>query len=148
MTLTLAFRHDIGWNFRALIALVTGRPVHVALLFDDMGIEADGGAVRWVSREDRLRVGTWTLVTTPLDDAAVQRAYTFAVAQIGKPYDWRGVFLAWRTTALGNAVNGKWFCSELAAAALIAAGVTLPHMRPAHWTPRRLFDWCATWRRE
>lgn len=54
------------------------------------------------------------------DDAMTARYYDFVRAQIGKPYDQRGIlaFVAgrdWRSP-------GAWFCSELVAAGLEACG--------------------------
>lgn len=56
-------------------------------------------------------------------DSVLQAAVDYAYTQIGKPYDWSGVF--------GIGVHrdwhcdGKWFCSELVAGALAKVGFHL-----------------------
>lgn len=148
MTLALCFRHDVGWSFRRIIARVTGSPVHVALLFDGaVVIEADGNRVRQLTVADRLRVGQWTTVVCDVSAADAHKAYDFARAQLGKRYDWIGVLWAWWVgKPAKNGARDKWFCSELVAAALMAAGVEMQPPRAAAWTPRRLWNWCAPWR--
>ena len=56
-------------------------------------------------------------------------AWDFALEQVGKPYDYRGILKFVSRTPY--ATNGKWFCSELAAAACAAGGVELLRI-PAH----------------
>ncbi len=148
MIFSLAFRHDTGWNFRRIIARVTGSPVHVALCFGDtVVIEADGATVRQLTRAQRFAAGQWSVVRVPVTDAQAQHAFDFARAQLGKQYDWLGVLWAWwwgKPAKLGS--RDKWFCSELAVASLQAAGFNLQPARPTAWTPRKLWDWCASWR--
>ena len=148
MSLSLLFRHDVGWNLRRIVARVTGAPVHVALCWDDVTvIEADGERVRRLTKTQRLATGQWTVVRCDLSAAQADDAYRFATAQVGKRYDWAGVLWAWWWgRGAKNAARDKWFCSELAAAALMAAGVNLQPSRAAAWTPRRLWNWCAPWR--
>lgn len=51
------------------------------------------------------------------------RIALFAAAQIGKPYDWKGI---WGFATRNDWENpDKWFCSELASAALLNAGIRL-----------------------
>lgn len=53
---------------------------------------------------------------------------TMARSQVGKPYDWRGVFrFLSRSTP---SVDGAWFCSELVAAAFAAAKFPLLNRVP------------------
>ena len=144
-TLTLAFRHDVGRDLRYLIARVTGSPVHVALLFDHVCIEADTGGVRQLSRQARLWSGTWTLV--PVPHVNVELAYAFARSCVGEPYDYLGALWGWwggRAAGAGRAK--KWYCSELAAATLRAGGQVLPIARAAAYHPRKLYDTVAPWR--
>lgn len=147
MTLTLAFRHDVG-NFRSIIARVTGAPVHVALCFGDaVVIEADGAAVHQTTRAALVSRGQWTMVACHVDAGQADRAFAFARQQIGKPYNWLGVLVAWWAgRGAGNGATDEWFCSQLAAATLMAAGVPMGHARAAFWTPRRLWDWVQPWR--
>ena len=64
------------------------------------------------------------------------RFWTFLGQQVGKPYDWSGLF--------GFVSNrdwedpDKWFCSELVAAGLVQVGVSLLSEKPARVTPRDL----------
>lgn len=150
MQMQLAFRHDVGWVGRYIIARVSGSPVHVALCFgENVVIEADGGVVREITRHERFADGEWTLVTCNLTAQQAWWALQFARGQVGKPYDWWGVLWAWWWgKPAGNAARDKWFCSELAAAALMAAGQEMGKNRAAYFTPRRLWDWCTMWRRE
>ena len=148
MNMALAFRQDVGFNFRHVIARVTGAPVHVALCFGDaVVIEADGSAVRQITRAQRFAAGEWVIVPCDVDEVQADIAFTYARRQIGKGYDWWGVLFAWWAgRPAGNGVSNRWFCSELAAACLMAAGVRMSCDRAAYFTPRRLFDWCAPWR--
>lgn len=55
-----------------------------------------------------------------------ERVFAFAQQQLGKRYDWPMVFgFVSRSPVEGHESGGKWFCSELAYAALRAAGVEL-----------------------
>lgn len=148
MTMALLFRHDVGFNFRYVIARVTGSPVHVALLFNGaIVIEADGSCVRQMTVAQRLQNGQWTTVVCNVGPSDAAKAYDYARAQIGKRYDWIGVLWAWWVGRVGkDGARDKFFCSELAAAALMAAGVSMEPTRAAAWTPRRLWNWCAPWR--
>lgn len=142
MTFELAFRHDTAAQLRYIIARVSGSPVHVALLFDDVCIEADGkGGVTQMSRAERLADGEWSLI--PIADVNVAATRAFAERQVGKRYDWLGVLWAWwggRPDFMQHL--DKWYCSELAAAALIVGGSRrLPWSRKAPaYSPRVLFD--------
>jgi Orthopoxvirus protein of unknown function (DUF830). len=62
----------------------------------------------------------------------------FLLSQIGKPYDWTGVFgflprLRWQD-------DGAWFCSELVAAAFTCAGKPLTIKDSWRVTPEDLLD--------
>lgn len=56
-------------------------------------------------------------------EAQMNYAANFALAQVGKKYDYRQVFRF--LTRIGGKNNGKWFCSELVFAALQHAGINL-----------------------
>ena len=145
--MALAFRHDVGWDLRYLIARVTGAPVHVALLFDDECIEAAFGGVRSIPRVVRLAKGQWTVRDVPAAPSGVDAAYRFARQEIGAKYDWVGVLWAWWFgRPAGNGVASRWFCSEFAAMALMRAHINLHRTRAAYWTPRRLWDVVQPWR--
>lgn len=147
MNMALAFRHDTGWSLRRLIARVTGAPVHVALFFGNtICIEADGSRVRQITQADRVRTGQWTVVPCDITPEQAKAAHVYAVSQLGKPYSWWGVLFAWWAGRWFGVQEDAFFCSKLAAASLLAARVPMQPARAAYWTPRRLFDWCASWR--
>lgn len=55
-----------------------------------------------------------------------QKVFDFAQAQLGKRYDWPMVFgFVSRSPIEGHQSEGRWFCSELAFAAVRHAGVDL-----------------------
>ena len=70
------------------------------------------------------------VIDLPNDDAA----YTFAIEQLGKPYDWPG--------AIGLAlhreweIDDAWFCSELIEAAAVAGGRRRFVNNPTRITPQ------------
>ena len=148
MKMALAFRHDVGWNVRYVIARVTGSPVHVAVLFGDTAvIEATFGGVRRGVRHRILSRGRWTIVPVPATEAQAQAAFDFCAACVGREYDWLGVLWAWwGGRQAGGGIRRRYFCSELAAGALMAAGHNLQPSRAASYTPRRLWDTVAPWR--
>jgi uncharacterized protein YycO len=122
MRLIFATRPGLGsW----LIRFFTGSQwSHVAIRDDDTVIEAVAGdGVRRRGLESFL--AAWP-ITRVVDVAAPDDAagLVFARQQIGKPYDggaWWGFLLPWRDWQDPAA----WFCSELAAAALQDAGLTM-----------------------
>jgi uncharacterized protein YycO len=149
--MALAFRHDVGRNFRFVIARVTGAPVHVALVFPSdvwrVFIHADSGGVSTGNADDLLRSGEWTVVPVPVEPADAERAFAFAQQQVGKPYNWAGTLVAWWIGRIGgNGWRNHWFCSQLAVATLQAAGLDVQPARAAAWTPRRLWNWVQPWR--
>ena len=111
---------------------------HVAIVDGDHVIEAiPSKGVRRCTRDNfnsehgPVRVVD---VATPNDAAGI----AFATAQIGQPYDW-GAYLWWLLPFRNWASPGHWECSELATAALQAAGA-LTAWVPGHVSPGRLFD--------
>ncbi len=147
MTLSLAFRHDIGGSLlRYRTAVRDLGPTHVAVVFDTDQIDADeADGVRTLVAA--IRGGTWQTVATPVGPVREALAKTFATNQLGKRFDRDGLVAAWRDGATARDVlTDRWSPSELVAAVLLAAGVDLPVKRPAYWTPRRLWDFSAPWR--
>ena len=109
---------------------------------DGLGGEPSGVRVR---PADYLASCGGTSVIRVSFDATPQQAqafYDFAHAQVGKPYDTRGILAFifgrnWRD-------DRAWFCSELAAAALEAAGIVRRLSSPANKiTPAGLLLVCS-----
>lgn len=136
----VAFRHDVGWNLRLIIARVTGAPVHCVTLYGSDVYDATFVGVKKRTRAERFAKGRWEIIDIPAHyDAA--RAQALAETRVGWRYDWMGVLVAWwlgKPAGKGHA--GKLFCSEQCADELIAAGVPLVYARTARYHPRRLRD--------
>ena len=104
---------------------------HIAIEYDGIVIEALGTLGRVVLARDYREFHT---DGTEVDVFAVPGLYAdlawrWALEQVGLPYDYRGVmkFVSRRPAA----INGRWLCSELAAAACGVGGVELLRI-PAH----------------
>lgn len=54
-----------------------------------------------------------------------EKAHAFALAQLGKGYDWTMVARFLSRRSANRASSGKWFCSELVFAAFAQAGLPL-----------------------
>lgn len=106
---------------------------HVGLLlYDDSVIEAWGKGVVHVPDFRHLHkpgthVDVYDIWTLRLYEPGL--AEEFAKKQVGKAYDFRMVFRF--LSHMPAAQNDKWFCSELAEAAIEAGGVPLLN-GPAH----------------
>ena len=110
---------------------------HVAIEIDGQVYEARGitGVTR---RSAKVYLKEWAeSATVNVKVPSPSSAVTFLEAQLGKGYDYGGIIaLPFRKSWHGRS---KWFCSELVAAALLAAG--LPKMRVDAYrvTPRDLW---------
>ena len=78
---------------------------------------------------------------TPVDVLHILEQYfsrtkliAFLEAQLGKKYDFRGVFRF--LTRRKHPADEKWFCSELVASAYERAGIPLSRIRPSYLSPR------------
>jgi hypothetical protein len=138
----VAFQHSIGWDLRYLIARVTGRPVHVATVYDDDLFEAAWSGMRRLKASSRLADGDWEIFDVPLQyDTTRARALASMRTQAGMKYDWRGAVYAWwlgRSAGRGDA--NRVFCSEEAGDELLSMKLPLRYRRTAHYTPRQLRD--------
>jgi uncharacterized protein YycO len=112
---------------------------HVDLLFSDGTlIGATSAGVQKLTLEKRIYNSSYRTYAYRIDEVEVkdeQKVYEFAMAQLGKTYDYTAVFaflLPWR--ANWNA-NRRWFCSELVAAAIVAGGTTIARMDMHRVTP-------------
>ncbi len=148
----IAFRHDVGWDLRYLIARVTGAPVHVCCIYGDTVVDTGFDGVRLLTVKDRLEKGRWEVFTVPAQYNA-SRGETLGRSRVGWRYDWFGAIAAWWIgRPAGAGAKAKVFCSEEAADELLAAGVPLLYRRTAHYNPRKLrdelrnrFHWESTW---
>lgn len=112
-------KHTLG---SVLIRLFTwSQWSHVVLLKgnETIGSEAWHGVV---NRDiDDVLAETSKHAIVDIDVPYAQEAWDFAARQIGKSYDWNGIFgIATRNRAWQRA--DYWFCSELVEAALAAGG--------------------------
>ena len=129
--ITLAFFNGAGAASQAIEWFSAGEVSHVAAVMadgnyldarlDKEGASAGGVQMRPASGEGVTEAVRYTIETSAAEEAAF---WDFLHAQIGKPYDVTGIlaFVAgrdWHAT-------DSWFCSELQAAALEAAGVVNP----------------------
>jgi hypothetical protein len=112
---------------------------HVEALMPDgalLGAHADGGVLARNHDYDKGQFTQEEYVTIRATADETDSFHTFLRAQVGKPYDFFGV----AGIALGRIWQdpGKWFCSELIAAALCHCGVFPPHLATEfnHITPR------------
>jgi uncharacterized protein YycO len=113
---------------------------HIAFELDD-GLTVEAWNKGGVSRSENY--ATLHTKGTEVDVFKVDTKYNkekvkcFVDAQIGQKYDFKAIgrFL----TRRNHRVNDKWFCSELAFAALVAGGLPLLKRIPAsHVSPRDL----------
>jgi len=83
--------------------------------------EFKGVQLNTLTENDKLTIDWYAIPT--MTDAQFDVAYTFALKQIGMPYDYWSV--ARFLTKVPARDNGKWFCSELAFKAVAEGGVRL-----------------------
>lgn len=62
----------------------------------------------------------------------------WAISQVGKGYDWVGIFLS-QFLPLGVQEPNRWFCSEIVTAALQRIGI-FAGVKPSSVHPNRLFN--------
>lgn len=117
----------LNWDVYSHVALITER----GTVIEAWGEGFFQGSVREVPfLWSQHKPGTDVDVFEPIDIEPWQCAMVEAMArsQVGKPYDWRGVFrFLSRSTP---SVDGAWFCSELVAAAFAAAKFPLLNRVP------------------
>ena len=110
---------------------------HTEIVIDDIWYGAsprDGGVVR---RRVSPKKENWDYIDIECSDVEKTAVIEFLEEQIGKRYDYLGIFTA-QIIGVNADDKKKWFCSELAASALIDAGiVTLPYV-PNYYSPARL----------
>jgi uncharacterized protein YycO len=130
---------------RAIRFLTRSEYSHIGLLLDDGRlVEAwDGAGVRITANlSDAHTPGTEVDVfgfAQPLTPAEGAGMRDFLFAQVGQPYDWRGVFRF--VTRRNPGAESDWFCSELAFQAALEGGRLLFNGTaawevPPDWIPR------------
>lgn len=121
--ITLAFYKARGtWVDRLIRAVTRGSYSHVELIIGPVRPDGFRQSVSASGRDGGVRMKSimfdpakWDLIDAPVGDYA--RAVQFCVNQCSQPYDYLGALLApflWARTEN----KGRWFCSELVAAAL------------------------------
>lgn len=115
---------------------------HVDVLFEDgtlIGATARDGVQKTTlhHRLEAYQTRSYKIDQITLEDE--QAARRFAELQVGKRYDWGGVFGTVFRTALEH--QSRWFCSELVAAICAAGGTPLVRMKHHRITPARI-DTC------
>ncbi len=113
---------------------------HVAIAFDDgMLFEAVGdGFKRSKSYLHRHKPGLLIDLfeyATPLTDDEYAKARAFCERIENAPYDYGSVLAGFPLRTNEDSNRDKWFCSEAALAASIAAGRPLLHMPPWKCSP-------------
>ena len=130
----------IGW----LIQLFTRHWTnHVDLVLDNGDVISalpPFGVQRW-PQSVLIGAGRHHDITLPCTEAQRAHVLDFATRQVGKPYDYAGLFLFTLRPSWND--PSRWFCSELCAAALIDAGIIAYPGRIARVSPGRLFKWCS-----
>lgn len=114
---------------------------HVAIRINDSVLEAVSAGVQ--CREFGHDLRDMTAYTIRLNLPNEEAAYTFAEAQIGKPYDWGALIQdiigkIWPYERWKDSQTGKWDCSRLVQAILEKGGLPV---RVTNWpiTPEELY---------
>lgn len=135
--ITLAFFNGSGVASKAIEWFSAGELSHVAAVMADgnyldsrmdrEGAMGTGVQVRLLSVEGAAEAVRYSIEASADEE---EKFWDFLRAQIGKPYDVTGIvaFVAGRDWH----EQDSWFCSELQAAALEAAGVVNPLYSPAN----------------
>lgn len=100
---------------------------HVEFITDDMkalGAHHEGGVQIRALDSDKFTKEEWYAIPCTNDQKIA--AMTFALQQVGKPYDTEAIFgmLVRKDWSNSNA----WFCSELVTAACLHAGIIILHI--------------------
>ena len=109
---------------------------HCAVVIGQEVIEASGlHGVRKVPLDEFKSRGNWAIYDIHVaDDWA---ANNWLYQQLGKPYDWLGVFGLMLSRRWQN--EKRWYCSELVAAAASAGGTEIVRSNLKGVTPRDLW---------
>lgn len=131
-----SFNKDpIHWlTHYAILIRTMGKYSHTELLIDGncYSSSARDGGVR--SKKIDLRSGKWDVVEVNGDE---QKALAFMIEHLGNPYDWWGIVRF--IVPFVPQKDGQYFCFEIVAAALKAAG-ELQDIEPHNIFPRKLLS--------
>jgi hypothetical protein len=121
-----------------LICWWTGGPYfHVGIAFaDNLYFEAIAGAGVRVGVVESFDPKHWDAVEVPLTDADTMAMQHWLASELGCGYDWLGLWLA-QVLGINRESRTKWFCSELAVAALQKVG-KFYGVRPCAISPNAL----------
>lgn len=115
---------------------------HVELIMPDgklLGANLDGVKLR-----DPYKVAKRLILEIEVTEEQANRIYLNAMMQIGKKYDWAGIFgfvasRNWQET-------DKWFCSELIAWLFLKAGIKLLRTDDIHRISPHLLSLSPHWK--
>jgi len=137
-TLTVAFCRDSSLA-SVIVRIFTGWAswVHCGVVVGNSVVEAlISGVTATPLDEWKNEYPTHELTEIECEDPRMAEA--FAVAQIGKGYDWLGCIGApWRSSWHED---NKWYCSELVEAALMAGGRTRFRLEKNGVTPMEVWN--------
>ena len=130
MIITLAFKHTADNNLSskisaAIIKKWTKSPYyHVEMIVDKTWIStnSDKGAVYFNKLQPLSE--KYTYIDIKVDGRKVKKMMKFAEKQIGKKYDWLGIFFS-QAFKKNIEDKNKWFCSEIVAEMLKILGFEL-----------------------
>ena len=94
---------------------------HCAVAFGDTVYESRFGGVRTTPIDEFKKRGKYLVVDVPLPDEA--KAEEFAIAQLGKGYDYLGILGFWFNRDFHK--TDKWYCSEYVVEIARAGGLKL-----------------------
>lgn len=126
--LRVCLHHGDSWVARAIRWQTRSHWNHASLLVGDVLYEAlEGRGVINVRplREVQAREEVKTFAVPHLTDEGAAKVVAFLERQIGKPYDLSMVARFVTRQQADRKESGRWFCSELAFAALREGGVSL-----------------------
>ena len=108
---------------------------HADDAFETYSVDAHANRVFRMTTKNFRR--GWSFFRIRISAAQERAAHNFLHAQLGKPFNWVGMYsiCVWPHSGLGDA----WFCSELTTAALQAMGY-LKHERPHAMYPSTVRD--------
>ncbi len=80
--------------------------------------------------------GLWDMVEVKLTPDEEEKVKKFALEQVGKKYDWMGIYLS-QILPFRMQKTNKWFCSELCVASLQQVG-KVSDIKPCRVSPGKL----------
>jgi len=136
----LIFRRRAPGFFSWLIRLWTRSEFsHCEVVFGgaNMISAVEGIGVRSVLALEPFSPKTWTTVHLPAAAGYEQKAYEWAIQELGCKYDWLGIVFC-QVFKFGRQHQDKWFCSEFCTAVVQQTGL-LPGVKPYRQSPGKLY---------